>query len=296
MKRFLSLVIVCISLLAGFSTSKNNSSAYSVDCASSLCADVEFSQKDCLVDGRESLGDLTVLMYHNTLAPDKKESVYCINQNHLRQDFEYLKEEGYNVVAPSYVVNAVRAGRKLPDKAVMLTFDDGYLNNLRYAAPLLEEFGYVGLFSVVGDYTEFDKEHMPKSSDFIYFGWDDVAEADSYEHIEIGLHSYSLHYTKPRKGVGKLEGEDSEEYKRMLSDDTDRLIAALKKLGVSSKIYAYPFGEYCKDSEAALKSRGIVMTLTCNEGVNHIYGAEDLYLLRRFNRDATKADLREIIG
>lgn len=242
------------------------------------------------------LGDLTILMYHNTLAPDKKECVYCINQNHLRQDFEYLKTGGYNVVSCERVIDCAQTGKKLPDKAVMLTFDDGYLNNLKYAAPLLEEYGYVGLFSVVGDYTAYDKEHMSKSSDFIYFGWDDIAQANSYPCVDIGLHSYSLHYTKPRMGVGKLDGEDGVEYRKMLMGDTDRLIAALGEVGVSSKIYAYPFGKYCKDSEETLKSKGVVMTLTCNEGVNHIYGAEDLYLMKRYNRDATKKDLSEIIG
>ena len=36
------------------------------------------------------------------------------------------------------------------------------------------------------------------------------------------------------------------------------------------------------------------MTLTCNEGKNRIYGPEDLYLLKRYNRDATKSDLSQI--
>ncbi|MDE6189455.1 MAG: polysaccharide deacetylase family protein [Clostridia bacterium] len=283
MKRVLSLVLVCIFALTVVTL------AVGCDMERSVAA-------TCFTGGRESLGDLTVIMYHNTLAPYKKESVYCINQNHLREDFEYLKIHGYNVVSSKQVINAAQNGRKLPEKAVMLTFDDGYLNNLKYAAPLLEEYGFVGLFSVVGDYTEFDKEHTPKGSDFVYFGWDDMKEANSNDFIEIGLHSYSLHYTKPRKGVGKISGESGEEYKSMLLEDTDKLLGALRKIGISSNVYAYPFGEYCKESEQVLKSRGIVMTLTCNEGVNHIYTAEDLYLLRRFNRDATKAELREIIG
>lgn len=103
-----------------------------------------------------------------------------------------------------------------------------------------------------------------------------------------------MHNTKPRLGVGKLKGENSEQYKKMLSDDTDRLVAELKKIGISSNIYAYPYGKYCKESEELLKEKGIVMTLTCNEGKNRIYGPEDLYLLKRYNRDATKFDLSQI--
>lgn len=245
-------------------------------------------------ENRECLGELRVLMYHNTLAPNRKESVYCINQNHLRADFEYLKTHGYNVVSCDYVIKTVYAGKRLPDKAVMLTFDDGYLNNIKYAQPLLQEYSYSGLFSVVGDYTRLDKTNNPHGGDFTYFGWQDMADVNSDSLVEIGLHSFAMHNTKPRLGVGKLKGETSEIYKKIFSDDTDKLICELKKIGVSSNIYAYPYGKYCKESEEVLKEKGILMTLTCNEGINRIYGPEDLYLIKRYNRDATKSDLSKI--
>ncbi|MDE6758299.1 MAG: polysaccharide deacetylase family protein [Clostridia bacterium] len=257
------------------------------------CASKSIDDCVCAVntDGRDCLGELMVLMYHNTLAPNKKESVYCINQNHLKKDFEYLKTHGYNVVSCDYVIKTVQAGKKLPSKAVILTFDDGYLNNIKYAQPLLEEYGYTGLFSVVGDYTRLDKTNNPRGGDFIYFGWQDIADANSSDNIEIGLHSYYLHNTKPRMGVSKLSGETSEAYKKILSDDTDKLVNELSKIGVTSNIYAYPYGKYCKESEEVMRSKGIVMTLTCNEGINRIYDESDLYLLKRYNRDATKDDL-----
>ncbi|MDE6372787.1 MAG: hypothetical protein K2L61_04515 [Clostridia bacterium] len=92
------------------------------------------------------LGDLTILMYHNTLAKGKKQSVYCINQDNLRKDFEYLKNNGFNVISCNSLIEYVDNGVALPDKAVILTFDDGYLNNITYALPLREEFVDIGLF------------------------------------------------------------------------------------------------------------------------------------------------------
>lgn len=245
---------------------------------------------------KESLGKLTVLMYHNTLAPNKKECVYCINQNHLRQDFQYLRDNGYKVLSCAEIIRTVKRGKKLPDKAVMLTFDDGYLNNLKYALPLLKEFDYTGLFSVVGDYTRLDRHNKKSGGDFVYFGWEDIADANACNNIEIGLHSYSMHNTKPRLGVAKLRGESNESYKKVFSEDTDKLIKSLADKGVFTDIYAYPYGKYTKESEQVLKDKGIIMTLTCNEGVNTIYSEQSLYLMRRFNRDATKDSLSEIIG
>ncbi len=241
------------------------------------------------------LGDLTILMYHNTLAKGKKQSVYCINQDSLRKDFLYLKNNGYNVISCQSLIEHVDGGTQLPDKAVILTFDDGYLNNMTYALPLLEEFGYSGLFSVVGDYTLFDKNGKG-GGDFIYFGWDDIAQVSENANVEIGLHSYSMHNTHPRLGVSQLKSENDEAYKQAFSSDTQRLVDKLGELGVTSNIYAYPYGKYTKISESVLKDKGVIMTLTCNEGINHIYGRRSLYLLKRINRDATKSSLREVLG
>ena len=280
MKRVCATVFICFSVCVVL--------AFAVCCNGNGDA---FICEASTADERECLGELTVLMYHNTLAPNKRESVYCINQNHLRKDFEYLKTNGYNVVSCDYVIKTVGEGKKLPSKAVIITFDDGYLNNLKYAQPLLEEYGYSGLFSVVGDYTRLDKTNNPRGGDFIYFGWQDMADANASEYVEIGLHSYNMHNTKPRMGVSKLGGETSEVYKKVFSDDTDMLVEELKKVGITSNVYAYPYGKYCKESEEVLKSKGILMTLTCNEGPTRIYGMDDLYLLKRYNRDATKGEL-----
>lgn len=242
------------------------------------------------------LGDLTILMYHNTLAKGRKQSVYCINQDSLRRDFQYLKDNGYSVISCKSLIEYVDNGASLPDKAAILTFDDGYLNNMTYALPLLEEFGYSGLFSVVGDYTVFDKKGGKGGGDFVYFGWDDIAEVAKNTNVEIGLHSYSMHNTRPRLGVAQLKSESDDEYKQVFSDDTQKLVDKLGELGVTSNIYAYPYGKYTKISESVLKDKGVAMTLTCNEGINHIYGRRSLYLLKRINRDATKGSLGEVLG
>ncbi|MDE5654396.1 MAG: polysaccharide deacetylase family protein [Clostridia bacterium] len=246
-------------------------------------------------NSQTSLGDLTILMYHNTLAKGKKQSVYCINQDSLRKDFQYLKDNGYHVISCKNLIEYVDNGKCLPDKAVILTFDDGYLNNMTYALPLLEEFNYTGLFSVVGDYTLYDKKGGKGGGDFTYFGWDDIAEVAQNKNVEIGLHSYSMHNTRPRLGVAQLKSESDDIYEQVFADDTQKLVDKLGELGVSSNIYAYPYGKYTKISESVLKEKGVIMTLTCNEGINHIYGRRSLYLLRRINRDATKSSLKSIL-
>lgn len=256
--------------------------------------------KQTLADAPSAyLGNLTILMYHNVLKKDKKQSVYCINENSLRKDFEYLRQNGYTVIDFKTLERYVESGKSLPEKAVILTFDDGYLNNVRYALPLLREYGYTALFSVVGSYTLLNSDNPKVGGDFIYLDWDEIAEISYDRHIEIGLHSYDLHELKPRLGVAKLKNESDEEYVEMFAEDTDRLMSALKREGVKSgyeRIYAYPYGKYNALSEKVLKEKGIKITLTCNEGINRIKAYQDLYLLKRLNRDATKASLGDILG
>ena len=284
MKKF-ALSIICLVLAVA---------ALSVGICREKSMDTTITQTSGEGYSQTCLGDLTILMYHNTLAKGKKQSVYCINQDSLRKDFEYLKTNGYNVISCKSLIECVDNGAPLPDKAVILTFDDGYLNNMTYALPLLEEYGYSGVFSVVGDYTAYDKNGKG-GGDFIYFGWDDIAEVSKNSNVEIGLHSYSMHNTRPRLGVSQLKSESDEIYKQVFADDTQKLVEKLDELGVSSNIYAYPYGKYTKISESVLKDKGVVMTLTCNEGINHIYGRRSLYLLKRINRDATKGGLASIL-
>ena len=94
--------------------------------------------KTSLSQKSQHLGDLTILMYHNVLKKDKKESVYCINENSLREDFEYLKKNGYKVIDFKTLLKSVDNASLLPEKAVIITFDDGYLNNVKYALPILK--------------------------------------------------------------------------------------------------------------------------------------------------------------
>ena len=286
MRKFaLSLSIICLVVAA---------TACGIGCCRDGVASADVATISEQGNSQTCLGDLTILMYHNTLAKGKKQSVYCINQDSLRKDFQYLKDNDYNVISCKSLLDYVDNGRSLPDKAVILTFDDGYLNNMTYALPLLEEFGYSGLFSVVGDYTIYDKNGKG-AGDFIYFGWDDIAEVSKSQNVEIGLHSYSMHNTRPRLGVSQLKSETDDIYQQVFSDDTQKLVDKLGELGVSSNIYAYPYGKYTKISESVLKEKGVIMTLTCNEGINHIYGRRSLYLLKRINRDATKGSLGAIL-
>ncbi len=67
----------------------------------------------------------------------------------FRKQLEFFSEN-FNVVRMEDVIAAISVGKKLPENALLLTFDDGYIDHYTYAFPLLEEFGFQGSFFIPG--------------------------------------------------------------------------------------------------------------------------------------------------
>ena len=93
---------------------------------------------------------LPVLMYHGVHSDPKKSGDYVITPQALEQDLLYLQQQGCTAVTMSDILAYVQEGTPLPEKPVMLTFDDGCYNNLTYVLPLLEKYDAYAVVSVVG--------------------------------------------------------------------------------------------------------------------------------------------------
>lgn len=96
---------------------------------------------------------LPILMYHYISEPPPDADVYRIDlsvpPSLFRQHLEYLRDGGYTPVGLEDLYAALQTGAVLPDKPVVLTFDDGYEDNYTNAWPLLREFGFTGTFYVM---------------------------------------------------------------------------------------------------------------------------------------------------
>ena len=90
-------------------------------------------------------------MYHYTrdLEHSRYPKIKGLDVSLLRKQMEFFKEN-FNVVTMEQVIDAIKRKADLPEKAVLLTFDDGYVDNFTYALPILEEFGFQGSFFIPG--------------------------------------------------------------------------------------------------------------------------------------------------
>ena len=90
-------------------------------------------------------------MYHYTrdLQHSRYPHIKGLDIPLFRQQLEYMKGT-FNVVTMEQVIDAVERNIELPENALLLTFDDGYVDNYTYAMPLLEEYGMQGSFFIPG--------------------------------------------------------------------------------------------------------------------------------------------------
>ena len=99
----------------------------------------------------DSLGiKVPIIMYHSVLKDPSKSNDYVISPIDVEKDFIYLKDNNYTTVFISDLINYVYDDIPLPKNPVVITFDDGQLNNLEYVLPLLKKYDMKANFSVVG--------------------------------------------------------------------------------------------------------------------------------------------------
>ena len=96
---------------------------------------------------------LYISMYHYTrdLVHSRYPGIKGLDLPFFRRQLEFFKKH-FNVVRMEDVINAVQNQQKevLPENPLLLTFDDGYIDNFTFAFPLLEEFGFQGSFFIPG--------------------------------------------------------------------------------------------------------------------------------------------------
>ncbi len=226
---------------------------------------------------------LPVIMYHSIREPAND---YQLSPAALASDLRYLKKHGYESVTAAQLIDYTHGIGELPEHPVLITFDDGFYNNLSDALPLLEEYDMHAIVSIVGKYTDETAPADPHVPAYSYLTWEDVQELLDSERIEIGSHTYDLHRNEERAGSSIRLGEDADAYQTMLREDLSQLqLQCSEKTGTSPAIFAYPYGFVCRESIPVLKDLGFLVTLTCREVPNYITrDPACLYGLGRYHR------------
>ena len=181
-----------------------------------------------------------ILVYHNIQSSADARGVrgadLTMRPEVFAAQMQYLKEHGIPVVSFTALVEALEGKRTLPPKAVVITFDDGRLNQYTNAIPVLKKLGFTATF--------FPFTHAMDRNPR-YFTWAQFKELQQAGHT-IGSHT-SLHVR-----VDKMK--DAKQMHTEVTGSREQLQA---KLGATATEYfSYPFGALAAAGDSAVRAAG----------------------------------------
>ena len=230
---------------------------------------------------------LPVLMYHLILKNPENNNKFIISQATFEEDLKYIKSHGYTTILVQDLIDYTENKKDLPEKPILLTFDDGAFNNYLYAFPLAKKYEAKFVFSPIAKEAEKYTKIHDENPTYAHANWEKISEMHKSNLVEIQNHTYNMHSNKKsRIGCTKKYNESEEEYKKNLSEDINKSQELISKnIGFTPTAFFYPYGAKSDHSEEILKSLGFKATFLCESKVNTISrNPECLFGLKRFIR------------
>ena len=225
--------------------------------------------------------EFLVLCYHSVPDQLSLDDPYCVPQQVFVEQMEYLRTHGHHPVSLDDILKAKAGTGKLPDKPVLLTFDDGYLSYYDFVFPVLKKFGYPSVLSVVGSWIANHPRGLPEP----LMSWEQIREVAKSDLVEIASHTYGLHKAivyNPQGNVGPATNvfafdprtktyETAEKYRvRIKADFTAQKDLFEKQLGITPRVIAWPYGKYNQIALAVAQKQGYRFGFTLEEGPAHM--------------------------
>ena len=221
--------------------------------------------------------DVPVLMWHN-LAEEASGDM-TISVDTFRAQIEALHEAGFKTVSLQQLYDYVHFGTELPEKPIVLTFDDGYFSNYEYAFPILQEYDMQAtIFAIgvsVGKDTYKDTDHAMTP----HFGADEAREMVDSGLISVQSHTFDMHQWPPfedgnaqvRETLLPFDGEADADYEAAVEADFAESRELLESItGQPVNALAFPEGAYVTLTQDALRSAGAELTFTTVRAVNTV--------------------------
>jgi len=206
----------------------------------------------------------------------------------LIREFSWLQENGYHPVSLQQIIDA-RAGKsRLPDKAVLLTFDDGYQSVYDKVFPLLKLFHYPAVIAIVGEWIETPPDQQVLFGDNLlardqFVNWNDIKTMMNSGLVEVASHSHDLHkgiIANPQgnslpAAISRYFKKDSKEYEtdaqytaRVREDLLRNSDLIEKKLQFRPRAMVWPYGRYNREAIQWAANAGMTVTMNLEAGPN----------------------------
>lgn len=196
-----------------------------------------------------------ILLYHR-IDESPTENQFYVSPEKFEEQMKLLHDWGYTTITTELLVQAIREGASLPPRPIILTFDDGHLNNYNIAYPIMKKYGFSGVLYIVGQYM----------GTLGYMNTNQIKEM-AQEGWEVGSHSMN-HLDLMTLNPQQLQYEIAESREYLESE-----------LGVSVRTFAYPFGNNNLTIVHLTYSAGYIAAV--GTGYTYNQGTYNLFALQR---------------
>ena len=240
-----------------------------------------------------------ILLYH--ALDETGEGEMSVTPETFRAHMEALSAAGYTAVSLQDLYDYVYHKRSLPEKPVVITFDDGYASNYEIAYPILRELDLPATIFVIGVSVGKDTYKDTGHPMTPHFGWEEAREMIASGLITIGTHTYDLHQWPPfepegarlRENVLPWPGESEADYAAAYTADLSRALREIEaETGEPCLALAYPYGLSAQETWALTEEMGIPITVGTEPVVNTLVRGlpQSLLNLGRFTIDDIPAE------
>lgn len=176
--------------------------------------------------------EVPVLMYHAFTDNEAlvESSAFYVTPGRFEQQITDMLRHGYTPVFASELANPTA----LPKKPIVITMDDGYLDNYELAFPILKKHNVKATIFVISSYIDGDDGDD-------YITWDNAREMTDSGLVDIQSHTFDMHNPD---GIGLTDGADRSEWLSALTQDADSADAVFtRELGYTPTVLCCPFGK-----------------------------------------------------
>jgi peptidoglycan/xylan/chitin deacetylase (PgdA/CDA1 family) len=178
---------------------------------------------------------ICILTYH--CIGYEKNNGLKVPEQQFKQQMKYIKDNGYATITLDELSKFMLENKPIPQKSVVITFDDGYVDNYQYAYPILKEFNLKATVFVISKTIDKRKGYMTSNQlkELQSNGID--IQSHTLDHEELTTLSYEKQLTTLKESKKILEN----------------------LLGKKVNYIAYPYAKYNDNTIKAAKDAGYVM-------------------------------------
>lgn len=229
------------------------------------------------IQERAGLARVPIMMYHDILP--QKEVFFDVTPKEFEEHLRLIQENGLTPISLEQLITHLSTGLPLPEKPILLTFDDGYGGHYEFVYPLLKKYGYPGVFSI---YTS----NMGKNTGRTHVTWDQLRQMAADPLITIAAHSVTHPPDLRALPEDKLQMEVIE---------SKRLLEA--QLGIPIHYFTYPAGKHDARVAKAVREAGYLAALTMDD-VDEGFAGQSASLLgiKRFGQSRLENAIAQAWG